>query len=176
MPLKENKRVSRSANASAEKKNSPAEMAMLRSMPESLPAEAAVLGSMIVDPRCIGDVVEQIDRTAFYHSEHQLIFDAILALYERNRGEGIDGLLVRDELERHGQLEGVGGLAETIEIFWPTRAFRRVDFPELGRPIIAAVPYFIETNDTRKADRPSRKRIYSPDCAAAVDLFLTDIA
>ncbi|MDI9431511.1 MAG: replicative DNA helicase [Planctomycetota bacterium] len=110
MPLKENKRVSRSANASAEKKNSPAEMAMLRSMPESLPAEAAVLGSMIVDPRCIGDVVEQIDRTAFYHSEHQLIFDAILALYERNRGEGIDGLLVRDELERHGQLEGVGGL------------------------------------------------------------------
>lgn len=70
----------------------------------------------------------------------------------------------------------VCGLAETIEIFWPTRAFRRVDFPELGRPIIAAVPYFIETNDTRKADRPSRKRIYSPDCAAAVDLFLTDIA
>ncbi len=110
MPLKENKRVSRSANAPAEKKNAPAEMAMLRSMPESLPAEAAVLGSMIVDPRCIGDVIEQVDRTAFYHSEHQIIFDAILALYERNRGEGIDGLLVRDELERHGQLEAVGGL------------------------------------------------------------------
>lgn len=110
MPLKENKRVSRSANTPAEKKNAPAEMAMLRSMPESLPAEAAVLGSMIVDPRCIGDVIEQVDRTAFYHSEHQIIFDAILALYERNRGEGIDGLLVRDELERHGQLEAVGGL------------------------------------------------------------------
>jgi replicative DNA helicase len=110
LPLKENKRVSRSANAPAEKKNAPAEMAMLRSMPESLPAEAAVLGSMIVDPRCIGDVIEQVDRTAFYHSEHQIIFDAILALYERNRGEGIDGLLVRDELERHGQLEAVGGL------------------------------------------------------------------
>ena len=83
---------------------------MLRSMPESLPAEAAVLGSMIVDPRCIGDVVEQLDRTAFYHSEHQIIFDAVLSLYEKNRGEGIDGLLVRDELERHGQLETVGGL------------------------------------------------------------------
>jgi len=102
--------VSRAGNAPTEKKNPPAEMAMLRSMPESLPAEAAVLGSMIVDPRCIGDVVEQLDRTAFYHSEHQIIFDAVLSLYEKNRGEGIDGLLVRDELERHGQLETVGGL------------------------------------------------------------------
>ncbi|HQA92210.1 MAG TPA: DnaB-like helicase N-terminal domain-containing protein, partial [Sedimentisphaerales bacterium] len=107
MPLKENKRASRAATAPAA---TPAEMAMLRSIPESLPAEAAVLGSMIVDPRCIGDVVERIDRTAFYHSEHQIIFDAILALYEKNRGEGIDGLLVRDELERNGQLETVGGL------------------------------------------------------------------
>ncbi len=102
--------MSRAGNAPTEKKNPPAEMAMLRSMPESLPAEAAVLGSMIVDPRCIGDVVEQLDRTAFYHSEHQIIFDAVLSLYEKNRGEGIDGLLVRDELERHGQLETVGGL------------------------------------------------------------------
>ncbi len=83
---------------------------MLRSMPESLPAEAAVLGSMIVDPRCIGDVVEAVDRAAFYHTEHQIIFDAILALYEKNRGEGIDGVLVRDELERNEQLEAVGGL------------------------------------------------------------------
>ncbi len=110
MPLKENRRVSRAGNAAPERKNPPAEMAMLRSMPESLAAEAAVLGSMIVDPRCIGDVIEQVDRTAFYHSEHQIIFDAVLALYEKNRGEGIDGLLVRDELERNGQLESIGGL------------------------------------------------------------------
>ena len=83
---------------------------MLRSMPESLPAEAAVIGSMIVDPRCIGDVIEVLNRDGFYHTEHQLIFDAILTLYERNRGEGIDGVLVRDELARHGQLEQIGGL------------------------------------------------------------------
>ena len=31
-----------------------------RSMPESLAAEAAVLGSMIIDPECIGEVVEQL--------------------------------------------------------------------------------------------------------------------
>ncbi len=83
---------------------------VMRSMPESLPAEAAVLGSMIVDPRCIGDVVELLDRNAFYHSEHQMLYDAIVALYEKNRGEGIDGVLVRDELERRNQMEAIGGI------------------------------------------------------------------
>jgi replicative DNA helicase len=78
-------------------------------MPESLAAEAAVLGSMIVDPRCIGEVIELLGSDAFYHSEHQVIYDAIVALYEKNRGEGIDGLLVRDELQRNDQLDDIGG-------------------------------------------------------------------
>jgi len=82
---------------------------VLRSMPQSLAAEAAVLGSMIVDPRCIGEVVEMLRRDAFYHSEHQLIFDAIIALFEKNRGEGIDGFLVRDELERRDHTAAIGG-------------------------------------------------------------------
>jgi replicative DNA helicase len=82
---------------------------VLRSMPQSLAAEAAVLGSMIVDPRCIGDVIELLRRDAFYHSEHQLIFDAIIALFEKNRGEGIDGFLVREELERRDHITRIGG-------------------------------------------------------------------
>ncbi len=81
----------------------------LRSMPQDLGAEAAVLGSMIIDPRCIGEVIETLNRNAFYHSEHQMLFDAVISLYEKNRGEGIDGLLVRNELERRNQLDAVGG-------------------------------------------------------------------
>jgi len=85
------------------------DMAVTRSMPQDLGAEAAVLGSMIVDPRCIGDVIQLLKRDAFYHTEHQLIFDAVIALFEKNRGEGIDGLLVRNELERGNQMEAIGG-------------------------------------------------------------------
>jgi len=81
-----------------------------RSMPESLAAEAAVLGSMIIDPQCIGEVVENLDRTAFYRSEHQMIFDAVVVLYERNRGEAIDAVLLRDELEKRKQLDEIGGV------------------------------------------------------------------
>jgi replicative DNA helicase len=89
-----------------------------RIMPESLAAEAAVLGSMVIDPACIGQVIELLDRNAFYRVEHQMIFDAGVALYEKNRPDAIDGVLVRDELEKRNQIEAIGGveyLAKVIE-------------------------------------------------------------
>jgi len=84
----------------------------LRGMPESLAAEAAVLGSMIVDPKCINEVVEQLRTEAFYRIEHQMIFDALVALYEKSRSEDValDMVLLRDELEKRKQLEEVGGV------------------------------------------------------------------
>ena len=81
-----------------------------RSMPESLAAEAAVLGSMIIDPACISEVVEQLKTEAFYRIENQYIFDAMVSLYEKNKGEGLDAVLLRDELEKRKQLETVGGV------------------------------------------------------------------
>jgi len=81
-----------------------------RSMPESLAAEAGVLGSMIIDPKCIDEVVEQLSAESFYRIEHRYIFEALVALYEKNRGEGLDAVLLRDELEKRKQLEEVGGI------------------------------------------------------------------
>jgi len=81
-----------------------------RSMPESLAAEAAVLGSMIIDPERIGQVVEQLRAEAFYRIEHRYIFDAIVSLYEKHKGGVIDAVLLRDELERRKQLAEVGGV------------------------------------------------------------------
>lgn len=94
-----------------------------RSMPESLSAEAAVLGSMIVDPECISEVVECLETAGFYRTEHRMLFDALIALYERapilqtdgkmgpeeNKPTAIDGVLLRDELQKRKQLEAVGG-------------------------------------------------------------------
>jgi replicative DNA helicase len=81
----------------------------MRSLPQDIGAEAAVLGSMIVDPRCIGDVVERLDKAAFYRTEHQMIFAAIVQLWQDNRDGSLDGLLVRNELERRKELDAVGG-------------------------------------------------------------------
>ena len=85
-------------------------MAPVRTMPESLAAEAAVLGSMLIDPECIGDVVELVERDAFYRIEHRYIFEALISLYERNKGIGIDAVLLRDELSRRNTIEDAGGV------------------------------------------------------------------
>jgi hypothetical protein len=64
------------------------ELFATRHMPESLEAEAAVLGSMIIDPECIGEVVETLSAEAFYRIEHQLIFDRASA-YLRCSGRAL---------------------------------------------------------------------------------------
>ena len=92
----------------------------VRAMPESLAAEAAVLGSMIVEPGCIGDVVELLKAESFYRIENRHLFNALISLYENNKGDGLDAVLLRDELERRGQLKQIGGVdyiatvAETV--------------------------------------------------------------
>jgi len=91
-------------------------LAMARSMPESLAAEAAVLGSMLIDPECIGDVIEIVERDAFYRIEHRHIFEALISLYEKNKGVGIDAVLLRDELIKRTCLEEVGGVEYIAKI------------------------------------------------------------
>ena len=81
----------------------------MRQLPESLAAEAALVASAILDPTCIADLLPTLDRTAFFHEAHQILFDVIVALYEKNGEQGLDGFLVRDELERRNQIEEIGG-------------------------------------------------------------------
>lgn len=67
---------------------------------DSGPQEAAVLGSMILDPGCIPEVLEVLpDEMWLLHKRHRLMWRLILRLHEANRGEGVDGLLVRTEVE-----------------------------------------------------------------------------
>jgi replicative DNA helicase len=80
-----------------------------RSMPESTEAEAAVLGSMIIDPERIGQVIEVLKAESFYHFAHQIIFDALIKLYE-NSSSAVDLVLLRDELKKRKQLEEIGGV------------------------------------------------------------------
>jgi len=81
---------------------------MNRSMPESIEAEAAVLGSMIIDPACIGQVALLVTESAFYHFEHQRIFSSLVNLYEN--GGAIDLVLLRDDLKKRNELAEIGGV------------------------------------------------------------------
>jgi replicative DNA helicase len=83
-----------------------------RQMPESIAAEAGVLGSMIIDAACIGEVIEYLGAdgaNAFYRVENQIIYDALVHLYDKNKGQGVDTVLLQEELKGRKQFDSVGG-------------------------------------------------------------------
>lgn len=76
--------------------------------PQSIEAEQSVLGSIFLDPDTVVNVLEYLEAIDFYKKSHQIIFDAIVRLYNRN--EAIDVVTLANELENKDQLENAGGL------------------------------------------------------------------
>ena len=97
-----------------------------RTMPESLEAEAAVLGSMMLDPVCIGQVVQQLNADSFYRPEHQIIFEALVTLYEDKRD--FDMVLLRDELKKRKRLKAVGGVEYLVSVTDSVPAVANVEY------------------------------------------------
>ena len=85
-----------------------------RKVPGSPEAEAAVLGSMLLDRERVGDVIELVNADSFSLTEHRILYDAILSLYEKN--SEIDLVLLRDELKKRKSLEAVGGVDYLVRV------------------------------------------------------------
>ncbi len=75
--------------------------------PHSIEAEMCLIASMMLDKDMVGQVVQIVDRDAFFQADHQIIFDVLIKLYEQNRP--IDAVIVREELVKRHLLEEVGG-------------------------------------------------------------------
>ncbi len=92
------------------------ELLSSRVPPQSLEAERAVLGALLLDRESLPRAVELLKTTDFYKEGHRIIFGAMLALFERN--EPVDLLTLAEELRRQGRLDEVGGpatLASLVE-------------------------------------------------------------
>ena len=82
--------------------------------PHSIEAEQCMLASMMLDKELVGQVLAKVDREAFYLADHAIIYNIILQLYEANRP--IDAVILREELNKRGQLDEVGGTAYLAEL------------------------------------------------------------
>ena len=82
-------------------------------------AEQAVLGAMMTEKSVIPRVIALLGHTsdAFFTTDHQLIYTAILAVYERV--SKADPLLVADELNRTDRINRVGGAGYLYELQAP---------------------------------------------------------
>ena len=76
--------------------------------PHSLEAEMSLLGSMILDPQVIADVLPIVQSPdAFYSSAHGAVFKALLVLYEQHQAG--DLVMLVDALRDADQLKDAGG-------------------------------------------------------------------
>ncbi len=82
-------------------------------------AEQAVLGAMMTEKSVIPPVIALLGHNsdAFFTTDHQLIYAAILAVYERV--SNADPLLVADELKRTNQINRAGGAGYLYELQAP---------------------------------------------------------
>lgn len=75
--------------------------------PHALDLEEAVLGSLMLEKEALDDVIEVLRPESFYKREHQLIYEAIVQLF--NTSQPVDILTVTAHLRKAGNLDQVGG-------------------------------------------------------------------
>ena len=73
---------------------------LLRQAPHSPQAEQAVLGSMLIAPACIKDVMEQLQAEDFYLRQNREIFETIAHMFVYS--QPVDGVTVASEMEKNG--------------------------------------------------------------------------
>ena len=71
-----------------------------RRVPHSAPAEQAVIGSMLIDPRCIPEVLEKMKPDEFYLQLNRDIYETIYAMFAYNMA--IDPVTVLDQMKVRG--------------------------------------------------------------------------
>ncbi|WP_058834722.1 replicative DNA helicase [Luteimonas abyssi] len=86
----------------------------LRLPPQSVEAEQAVLGGLMLAPEAFDRVADMLVDNDFYRRDHQLIFRAIRELAERNRP--FDAVTLGEWFESQGASEQVAGGAYLIEL------------------------------------------------------------
>lgn len=77
--------------------------------PHSIEAEQSILGGLMLDNQAWDKIADIIVENDFYRQDHQLIYQHICRLIERNKPA--DVITVAESLENTDQLQQVGGLA-----------------------------------------------------------------
>lgn len=83
-------------------------------MPYSVEAEQAVLGSLIIDPKCINEIAPLMKAEYFYIPQHIKIYTAVTSMYELN--EMVDFVSLLERLKRDGTYDEADGKAYLTQL------------------------------------------------------------
>ncbi len=82
--------------------------------PHSLEAEQSVIGGLLLDNERWDTVAERVVASDFYSRPHRLIFEGVKTILEE--GKPLDLITLSEYLERHEQLDDVGGFAYLADL------------------------------------------------------------
>lgn len=86
----------------------------IRVPPHSLEAEQALLGSIMLRPDALYEVVDVVGLKSFYYEKHEIIYEAMLELFGKH--QPIDILSLSTRLKEKELLERIGGTSYLTEL------------------------------------------------------------
>jgi len=86
----------------------------LRVPPQSIDAEKAILGSIMLRPGAVHEINDVVNADSFYAAKHSHIYKMMLEL--SSKGEPIDILSLSHKLEEKGLLDQIGGSSYLSEL------------------------------------------------------------
>lgn len=92
----------------------PSPIRTLRIPPQNIDAETALLGSIMLRPLGLNEIMDSIHRDSFYVEKHRLIYQAMTELARRT--EPIDLVSLTAILREQGHLDSVGGTGYLTEL------------------------------------------------------------
>jgi replicative DNA helicase len=79
-----------------------------KGLPANQEAERAILGAIFLDNELYEEAAEHLDVDDFFLNAHRIIWSRIKELRENN--QPIDMIVLSDILQRHGEIESIGGV------------------------------------------------------------------
>ncbi|NOX90621.1 MAG: replicative DNA helicase [Calditrichaeota bacterium] len=98
----------------------------VRSMPQAVEVEQAVLGAMFLDRDAINLAAENLVESYFYKRSHRMIFSAMIELFDKDAE--IDLLSVADVLKKRNQFDEAGGHVYLSEVISSTATSANVQY------------------------------------------------
>jgi replicative DNA helicase len=83
--------------------------------PHNIEAEQSTLGAMLIDRAAVEKAAEILGKEDFYRETHQLLYDVITTLAERD--QPVDLITVQEELKNRDKLDNIGGMPYLTSLF-----------------------------------------------------------
>ncbi|MEI6420048.1 MAG: replicative DNA helicase [bacterium] len=149
----------------------------IRIPPQNIESEKALLGSIMLDPKVINDVLDHVNSDSFYAEKHRIIFKSMMELNQKS--EPIDLLTVSTKLKENKVLEQVGGMSYLTDLVNTVPSASSADFYAqmvkkkfTMRQLIEAAEHisglgYDEANELETLLEGAEKRIYEVTHAAS---------